>query len=90
MSDADVKLDREILAKIHNQLKIQSNMIDYLETKIHLVIDGLTEHIKICEEQSQGFIAQINMLSNCVEQHINDRVDHIRHRIDIKSSNSSV
>jgi len=43
--DVDVKLDREILAKIHNEVKIQSNRMDYMDSKIKFIIDQLVDHV---------------------------------------------
>jgi len=46
MSDPDVKLDREILAKIHNQLKQQSDRIDYLQTYLDSTSNWIELHTK--------------------------------------------
>lgn len=44
--DPDVKLDREILAKIHNQLKQQSDAIDYMTVRLDRVTDWIDMHTK--------------------------------------------
>ena len=74
MNDPDLILDRDILAKIYNKLQVQSNRMDYLDSKIDTVIDGLTKHIKICEEESKVFITQLSMLT--------DHRDYLKSRLD--------
>ena len=46
MSDPDVKLDREILAKIHNQLKQQSDRMEYMKVRLDAVTNWIDMHTK--------------------------------------------
>ena len=66
MSDPDIKLDREILAKIHNEVKIISNRMDYMDVKIDEVMCELIQHIKLCDDQSKDFIFQVNKLTEII------------------------
>ncbi len=85
MNDPDVKLDREILAKIHNQVKQHSDRMDYLCLRLDSVTNWIDMHTKhhmdhqITVEQSNridGLEKKIDLLIKQVVDHVNDSVRH--------------